>query len=483
MRRGSVIGPLLIVLIGVWFLVSSLRPDLPLLDIAARYWPVLLIAWGVLRLLEVGVWAARSQPLPRAGISGGEWTLIVLICLIGSGLYLVNRQRPWQQLGVVRSGRVEIFGRSYDFAVAEQQRPAGKAPRILVENLRGNLRITGADLEQVKVSGRKSVRALEGGDAERADKQSPLEISSQGDQIVLRSNQDRVTGEQRVWTDLDVTVPRGAGLEVRGREGEFEISDLAGNLEVYSDNSGVRLRSLGGNVRLDLRRSDLIRAVDVKGFVEISSGRGSDLELENIGGPVTVNGSFYGSLQFRNLAQALRFQSESTDLRVEKLPGQLQTDLRELTGSQLVGPVRLSTRSRDVRLEDFTDSLELALDHGDITLRPARAPLARIDARTRRGQVELALPDGAKFQLRASTGQGQVSNDYGSALTTETEGRGGTLRSGTSAQGPEISVATERGSVTVRKDSGAPLAAGERARPRAKVEVETEAGRIKVQKY
>ena len=477
MRRASVIGPLLLILIGAWFLISSLRPDLPLLEVAARYWPVLLIGWGLLRLVEIVVWAARSRPLPQAGLSGGEWTLIVLICLVGSGLYVANRYRPWHRLGVISSKRVEMFGRTYDFTVAEQQKPAGKAPRILLENLYGNVRFIGADVEQVKVSGRKSVRALESGDAERADQQSALEISAEGEQIVVRTNQDRVTGEQRVTADLEVTVPRGASLEARARSGEFEISELSGDVDISSDRARVRLRNIGGQVRVNLRRSDGITAQEVKGGVEIAGDRGGEVELQDIGGPVRVNGSFYGPLQFRNLAQSLRFQSERTELRVEKVPGQLFTDLRELTGRDLVGPIHLSTRSRDIQLEEFTGDLELALDQGDVSLRPAQAALARIEARTRRGHIEVALPESAQFQLRASTAHGDVNNDFGPALKAESEGRGARLQS-TAAQGPEIVLSTDRGSITVRKDTGALIETKSKRRG-----LEAEAGRVRVEKY
>ncbi len=479
MRRASIIGPLLLILIGGWFLISSLRPDLPLLEVAARYWPLLLIGWGVLRLLEILVWAARSKPVPQAGLSGGEWIMIVLISVIGSGLYVINRHRPWDRLGVISSRRVEMFGVAYDFTVAEQQKPAGKTPRILLENLRGNLRITGADGDQIKVSGRKTVRALQSGDAERADKQSPLEITTQGEQVVVRTNQDRVTGEQRISTDLEVALPKAASLEVRARDGEFEISDLGGDLEISSDRAGaIRLRNVGGNVRLEISRSDLVRALDVKGSVEISGGRGKDIELENIGGPVTMNVSMSGELQLRNLAKPLRFQSERTELRIERLPGQLRSDLSELSGSRLVGPVHLATRSRDVQLEDFSESLELVLERGDISLRPAQGAVARIDARTQRGRITLALPETARFQLRATTASGEVDHDFGAALRAESEGRGATLRS-VSAQGPEITLSTERGSISVRKDTGAPLVGA----PKPKAGLEAEAGRARVQKY
>ena len=53
MRRRSLTGPILIILVGAAFLIYNLRPDIPLFDLLAQYWPFLLIAWGTLRLLEV----------------------------------------------------------------------------------------------------------------------------------------------------------------------------------------------------------------------------------------------------------------------------------------------------------------------------------------------------------------------------------------------------------------------------------------------
>lgn len=466
MRRGSLVGPLLLILIGVWFLISTLRPELPLLDIAARFWPFLLIAWGSLRLIEIFVWSARGRTLPASGVSGGEWTLVVFICLVGSGLYMANYYRPWRNFGVISANRVEIFGHSYDYTVPENKLPAGKATRVLIENLRGGARVNGGDVSEITVGGRKSIRSLQEKDADAANQQSPVEISSQGDQVIVRTNQDRITGDQRVSTELEITVPRAVAVEVRGRSGDIEINDLNGAVDVSSDNASVRLQNIGGNARLDVRKSELVRAASLKGTLEVESGRGRDIEVDTVAGEVTLNGSYSGDVQLRNLAKPLRMQAPNTELRVERVPGQIHMDLGQFTGTNLAGPIRLvSSRSRDVQLDQFTQSLELMLDRGDITLRPMEVPLPKIDARTRNGQVEIALPANAKFELKAVTNRGELTNDFGPMLKLVSEGteeerehRGGSII-GAVGQGPSIVVQTDRGSITVRKDTGAPLLA------------------------
>jgi len=56
MRRGSVIGPLILIGLGILFLFRNLWPDIPLVDMISRFWPFLLIAWGGIRLLEILFW-------------------------------------------------------------------------------------------------------------------------------------------------------------------------------------------------------------------------------------------------------------------------------------------------------------------------------------------------------------------------------------------------------------------------------------------
>ncbi|HZT32495.1 MAG TPA: DUF4097 family beta strand repeat-containing protein [Bryobacteraceae bacterium] len=442
MRRRSLAGPVLLILVGGVFLLYNLRPQIPVFELFSVYWPFLLIAWGLLRLAEVLVSAARSEP-QRAGLSGGEVALVVILCLVGSGMFAAHRHGFRFN---VRS--LEVFGEQYEYPISDQK-ALGTAKRIVFENARGNLRITGGDAPDIKVTGRKSIRAFSKGDADRASQNTPLEFIDQGDQLLVRTNQDRVASNQRISEDLEVVVPRGVGITANASSGDFDVSDLDQGVEISADRADVRLNRIGGAVRVELRHSDIIRVMDVKGSVDVQ-GRGTDVDLENIAGQVTLNGSYGGSLEFKNLAKPLHFESQNTDLRVEKLPGEISMDLGEFTARNLVGPVRFVTKSRDVKIEDFTESLELETERGDIDLVPNHLPLPRITARSRAGRIDLVLPDKAAFQLEATAERGDAMNDFGPVLVKETDGRSASLR-GKVGQGPSILLVTERGSVSVRK--------------------------------
>ena len=451
MRRGSLVGPLILIAIGVLFLARNLYPNLPVLDVLAEYWPFLLIGWGVLRLVEVVYWAATSRPLPVNGVSGGEWVLVIFLCLIGSGLWAV-RDKPWWSPGSIRIGGLEVFGDAFDYPISAE-RQSSKTPRLLIESFRGNARITGGDVSSVKVIGRKTVRALNKDDAEKANQNTPFELVANGDQIIIRTNQDRASSDARVTEDLEITVPKGTTLvDANGRLGDFDISDIAGQVAIASDNAGVRLQNIGGDVRIETRRSDIVRAANVKGSVELK-GRGGDLELENIDGPVTITASYGGTVQFRGLAKPVRYDGVQGEFVAARVPGQVRITRSDLNARDLVGPVRVTSRTQDVQLSHFTDSLEVSVDRGDVELRPGNVPLPKIEAHTRFGAIDLAAPPTAGFQISATTDRGEITNDFGAGLNLQNEGRGMSLK-GSVGEGPRIVLSTNRGSITIRKASG-----------------------------
>lgn len=449
MRRRSITGPLILILIGVLFLTRNLWHQMPLFPLLAMYWPFVLIAWGLLRLIEVLVEAGRGKPV-RSGLSGGEVALVILLCFIGSGLYAANRHGYPGRFGPLGARSLELFGAAYDYHSSDHK-PATEKSRIVFENLRGNVRVNGGDAKEVRVDEHKTIRSFDKSDADQADRNTPLEIVMEGGRIVVRTNQERVSNNRRISADLDVSVPRGVSIEARAAYGDFDIADIGGDVDINSGNAGVRLNKIGGNAKIEVHRSDIVRAVDMKGNVDVQ-GRGGDIDLENILGQVTINGSFPGTLEFKKLGKPLHFESRQTDLSVAGVPGSITMDLREFNARNIIGPMRFVTRSRDIKIEEFTQSLELETQSGDIELRPVKVPLAKIDVRCRSGNLELSLPESAKFDLRASTSRGEAQNDYGSPIQVETEGHLVSLK-GTVGKGPSITMSTDRGRVTVKKES------------------------------
>ena len=80
-------------------------------------------------------------------------------------------------------------------------------------------------------------------DANKADQATPVQITQDGRQVIIRLNQDRARDNTRVNTDLEITVPKGSTIQASGRGGDFDISNLDGDVSVSSDNAGIRLQT------------------------------------------------------------------------------------------------------------------------------------------------------------------------------------------------------------------------------------------------
>ena len=447
MRRRSLTGPLLLLLIGGLFLWSNLHPDAPVWHILLQDWPFILIVWGLIRLVETLMQGGDER---RGGFSGGEIWLIILISIGGMG--------AWQarDFGVHfgNSGFEEWFGEQYDYPVSVSA-PAAGMNRVVFENPHGNITVAGAETSQVSVTGHRLIRSMSRGEADHASSLAPVEIVRQGDRLLVRTNQDRGPSNLHISDDLvEVTVPRGMAVEVRGRQGgDYDISGVAGDVDLFANRADVRLSQVGGNARIEIARTDSIRAVDVKGKLDIQ-GQGSDVELENIEGQVTVSGAYNGSLSFKKLAKPMQFEgARNTELNVQAVPGEITMDLGQFTANDVTGPMKLSTRSRDIHVRQVTHSLEVETDRGDIELQPG-LPMPSIEARSGAGRIELALPPKAAFQLDATAEHGEVTNDFGEPIRKEVDGHTATLK-GKVGDGPLVRIVASRGSVEVRKEDTA----------------------------
>src|ERR1035437_4130457 len=83
-RGRSVVGPLILIVIGVLFLLRNFGSNIPIFHYFVTYWPLLLVVIGVVRLAEYFAARSAQRPVPRMG--GGMVFLLLIMIAIGVGL-------------------------------------------------------------------------------------------------------------------------------------------------------------------------------------------------------------------------------------------------------------------------------------------------------------------------------------------------------------------------------------------------------------
>jgi len=449
--RGSITGPLVLILVGVLFLIRALSPNFHFVDLLSRFWPYGLILWGLIALVEVCIRFLGNGPIPRNGVSGGGWALVIFVAIIGSSAFEFQRPGNWLRQVGFENG-MEAFGEEHEYPLETISRDVGLAPHIVIEDFRGDAKIVGVAGTSISLAGQKTIRSFDPHDADKANSQSPVEIVTEGNTVIVRCHQDRIDSRSSVSTNLDLSVPKGSRIEATASHGGIDVSALTGDVQFTGGNgSDIKMEDLGGNVKLETRGADSVHCNNIKGSVTLH-GRGSDVELENIAGIVTVGGDYTGTVSLRSLSQPVHLESMRTQLDAQRVPGYVRLDRGSLDAKDLIGPLKLSAHSTDITLAGFTAGLDLDVDRGDVELRPEHAAMGRITVHTKSGDIELAVPEAAHFAMNANTANGEIDNQFGGDLQENAEGRGAKL-AGSVGSGPDVNLVTQHGSITLRKAS------------------------------
>jgi type II secretory pathway pseudopilin PulG len=239
--RRSFIGPVILICVGVFFLVANLVPTFDPWGILLRYWPVILILIGLGKVWDF--YAVRRYPggYVRSGASGIVIAVVLLMLLLGVGVWRRDGRRAVQRNEKRDTQAVELQGATA--VTAKLQFPAGQlnvdggSGRLLDANFRYD---EGANSPQVNYS----VNAGHG----------DLDVNEKGDQAFFGTDDNQWDLRFNDDVPLDLTLEMGAG------QSNLHMQDL--NLTHLQVHVGA------GQMVLDLtgpRKQDL--SADIQGGV------------------------------------------------------------------------------------------------------------------------------------------------------------------------------------------------------------------------
>jgi DUF4097 and DUF4098 domain-containing protein YvlB len=453
-RRHSIVGPLILIVIGGVFLLRNFGYTIPLFPNFVRFWPLLLVLVGLVRLAEY--FAARNARRPLPGLGFGTVFLLVILIAIGAGLSAAfhgRNQINWDSLRDnvdMDDGLMHLFGSEYTFdGEMTQPIPAGGAVRISSD--RGNITVNNWDQPEVKVVYHKRIFASSKGEADSTNQSTTPRMQAQGTAVEVQVNTEGA-GAKGVASDIELYVPLKADVEVTAHRGDISVTQRAGDVKVISQRGDVTLDQVMGNVNVSTKKGSL-HASNVSGNLA-ADGRLDDLALDTIAGTVFITADIFGDTRLSKLQKGVTIRTSRTDLQFAKLNGDLMMDSGDLQGDGLEGPISLSTKTKDVNLRNWKGDIHINDDNGDINLESSSAAaLGNLELTTHHGDVHLRLPPKANFQYQVVTRHGDISSDFenvqaeshtGASSATGTVGKGGV----------KINVTSDTGDIEISKAEG-----------------------------
>jgi DUF4097 and DUF4098 domain-containing protein YvlB len=456
LRRGSLVGPLVLLGLGVVLLLDQ-TGRLSWAETLAwysRWWPAVLIVAGIVLMIE---WMLDQQRQEETGYSGtrvlGAGVVFLLILLAGAGWSArwLDTNSAWKPRYMGHDlGRLDrVFGDAHESDESVSQAiPAGAA--LVVHNPWGDVSVTGSsDDGQVHVSAHKRVYAWRDSDAEtKASRMLPT-FSMQGSNLMLD-----VRGIEQGQADLMIEVPRATPVSVTTEHGDVRVSEMHAAVTIAAKGGDLDVSGVNGPVLAHIDNDDAsVAARGVTGSFTLQ-GRAGDISLSNIDGSVMLQGDFFGSTRAEKIGGPLRFETSRTRLATAGVAGDLQIERGDMTGNQLLGPVTLTTHDRTITLDDVAGPVQISNRNGAISITSA-SPLGPVDIVNAHGSVDLGVPGSSGFVLDAQAKNGNLENDFD--LEQQEQNGLRWLAATVGGGGPKVRVVTTDGDVTVRKSIEPPV--------------------------
>ena len=226
-RRSSLVGAVLLVALGMFFLYSNFRPGLDPWPLLSRYWPVLLIFLGLGKVWD----HLRPRDPSQAGgawLGGGEIAVILLLVIAGIALSFQTASRKIHEVETI-------------------ERQGSEPVQVHIQMPAGELKLSGgagklmeADFNYDEAEGKPEISYHVSGDAGRLDVTQPGKKFHMGP---TRNDWNLRFGNN---IPMELKVEMGAGRS------ELVVGDLSLNRLEINMGAGQFTTDLTGHWKKDL---------------------------------------------------------------------------------------------------------------------------------------------------------------------------------------------------------------------------------------
>jgi DUF4097 and DUF4098 domain-containing protein YvlB len=245
----------------------------------------------------------------------------------------------------------------------------GANGRLELDNLSGNVEVTGSSSDDVRITATRSARSNSEASARAALAAAQIEVTERPGLVRISAEPTRGR-DNRVDVNYVISVPAGTSLSLKTLSGDISVKNVAGDL---------RLNSISGNIAV---RDARPRATDVEvvsGDVSLEQLDSERVQVKSLSGDITLKGRLArtGRYELHTHSGDIQVIPEGNpgfELEAETFSGDVSSDFGVRAGfggsnfSRRGGGAR---RSNDVRgsVNDGGAVLSLQSFSGDISIK------------------------------------------------------------------------------------------------------------------
>jgi hypothetical protein len=392
------------------------------------YWPVLLIGFGIGKIIDHFRFQGVSQ------VRMGEVFGLVFVIVLGLASHTLSKAHlplldeiGWGEFRFPFPIRLE--SEKFEFETTAQISLEGIS-LVRIENLYGDVSLRQGDGDRAAVRLVQTISADKKPEAEEFSKRVRVITAVKEGVLTIGSNRADLGEEgRRLRTTLAITLPaalevevengfghvsivdRQASCSVTNSYGDVRVQSQSGGLTVRNRNGEVSLRSAKGPVKVENRRGTIslsnhegpaelktehgsvrvehvtgsvvvhnhfgsVRLVDIEGGATVA-GDGTSVTVEGVTGPLSVRNSRERVL-VRNAGGAIDLEASNNQVRIERAAGDvtLQAVHSEVLAEDLAAGIKVQGRESSIRLRRVTGRVEVATTLQGVHLENCLGPVS-----------------------------------------------------------------------------------------------------------
>ena len=449
MRRqrglGSVFWALILISLGTVLLLRNLGYPLPIWQGVARYWPLLIIGWGLLKVVDY----YRLKGENRSLFSGGEVALLILVLFVGSAFTAaahITSDLGFIDIDLGDFDLFDILGENFEFdaRIEAEAEPGGI---VEIHNAYGFVEVSPGLANHIVVNVAKTVRATDRAEAERLEPELSFTIEERDGKYVIESNRDDIDSSRRrrFKTNLSVEVPAESSVTVDNRYGVVRITGLTGDIIVDNRYGGTTLEGIDGIVQVEDGYGPVV-AADITGDVDLLNKYGS-VTVSDVTGAALVENK-YGTIRVARVGGDATIINKYSLVSLEAIGGQVKIEGRNnsVDVENVIGAVGVETSYKDIVVRNPGGTVELANRHGDIRVFFDTPPAYDVTLTGDYSDISIEFPAASNFTLDAQTRSGSFDSDF-EGISPVSSGREQRIEGQQGEGGPLLTVQTGRGDI------------------------------------
>jgi DUF4097 and DUF4098 domain-containing protein YvlB len=418
-RHGSIFWSLILISVGLLFLLRNLGFEIRPWLIIAKYWPILIIFWGLSKLVSYFRSGEDSNAARRSLLTGGDIVLLLFLLVLGSvvtkavSFNLANFPKEFLNIDLDEPFIFDEPQESFTYVEEKSQPLTKKDGTLEIQNQYGNVEINVHNLPELKIRLEKKIRSKDETKAKELSGPLKIKVEARSLGYAVSTNRDQLHEEERegIKTNLTIWIPKLTRVMVSNKYGSITLKGVVGTHNLNNGYGAINVSDIEGSLHIE-NQNGPITVTEVSGDCDISNKYGA-IELDTIGGKAQIDDG-YGSVVLRKIKGPVQLVHKYGSLACSDLDSTLSLDGRyvEVKGANIGGDVKITTSYKDIDLENVQGAMTIQGKHGDINIKGERPPNKPIKVESEYSAVTITLPGDSRFQIEAYSKFGKFVSEF-----------------------------------------------------------------------